>query len=85
MLKQINKHDLYAREKRFVDISNEIAQTAQNGEMVLWAYNRYSTLAEFSKRCKSGDLEARKLWDELPEKVREFWPALNYLNQERGQ
>jgi hypothetical protein len=73
------------KERRFVDRVRKIAQETRNGELMIFAYNSYQTLLGFSERCKSGDLEARKLWDELPAKIRDFYPALNYLNQERGQ
>jgi len=83
MLKQNCKP--YARERRFVDVANKVAQRSQNGEVVLFAYNSYQALVNFSERCRAGDLEARKLWDKLPEKIRNFWPALNYLNQKGGK
>lgn len=84
MINQTNQNS-YEKERRFVDLARKVAEQDQNGNLTLLSKNSYQSLTRLSQRCMTGDLEARKLWDELPEKVREFWPALNYLNQKRGK
>jgi hypothetical protein len=85
MPNQTKPHKHYTRERKFVDTAKKVADASKDGELTLFSYHSYTTLLRFAKRCKAGDLEARKLWDELPEKVRDFWPALNYLNLGKGE
>jgi hypothetical protein len=74
----------YASERKFVEAARKIVLEPES-EVALFAYQRWATLQSLSCRCKAGDLEARKLWDELPQGVRNFWPSLNYLNKETIQ
>ena len=83
MLNQSNQPN-YERERRFVDLARKVAEQDQNGNLTLFSKNAYGNLLRLSKLCFAGDEEARKIWQNLPERVQDFWPALNYLNQKRG-
>lgn len=61
-------------ERRFVELAKR-ATSLGNEQALIFAYGNYNKLYWLSERAKT-TLEARGLWDSLPERIREFYPGL---------
>ena len=56
--------------------AKKVERESNNGELDLLAQKSYNALYRISERAKTGDT---KLWDDLPERVKNFYPGLNYI------
>jgi hypothetical protein len=67
-------------EKRVQNLVDRVSSS--NGDAVLILHTSYPLLYLISNKAKKGYEGYKRMWCNLPRKIRDFYPGLNYINQE---
>lgn len=67
-------------EKRVQNLVDRVSSS--NGDAVLILHTSYPLLYRISGEARRGNEDYNRIWGDLPESIRNFYPGLNYINQE---